>query len=201
MRRSRKYVALLAGLLISASASVAQTGQQHDCRKEPAGGTPPWRDTAHCANKIKTFVWTGGSHTPPVLTYSTSGGVSVAVESKQFCYVRITVCGEQVVDQTTEVKPGTECPHDFAAPEVCCDEVIPMEEAKRWVLCHATPCVDANAFLKALDANAQPSSTMLCARYFDAALNDYVDAGGTLPSGPCPACGDGHPAGGPARRD
>ena len=57
----------------------------------------------------------------------------------------------------------------------------------------ATPCVDANAFLKALDANAQPSSISRCARYVDAALNDYVDAGGTLPSGPCPDCGDGHP--------
>ena len=42
MRRSRKYVALLAGLLISASASVAQTGQQHDCRR----GADPDRQPA-----------------------------------------------------------------------------------------------------------------------------------------------------------
>src|ERR1700730_584922 len=90
MRRVGNHVALLAVMLIFLSASLAQTNSQQGCKAPPP-------DAAHCKNKMKISVWTVGTHTPQELTYSPSGGSSVAVESKQFCFVRVTVCGVRVV--------------------------------------------------------------------------------------------------------
>lgn len=113
MRLSRICVILLACLL-PASAILAQASSQHDCRKEPAGGTPAWANTSKSTNKMKTLVWTGKSWT--------------ADHVKTYCLLLIQVCGETVVnrlneDESTEVAPGTNCHSsaDYAAPWVNCD--------------------------------------------------------------------------------